>query len=371
MRQLTSSRGGRVEALRAAAFAAALVLTFLALGSQLSRLSGFLFSAHMAQHLLLIMICAPLFAAARPARLIFRILPLSARVWLASCFRWRSARLLSFLFSPIAIWLYFIGVFAVWHIPGLYARALDDEATHIAEHLSFFLAAFGFWSVAFGHYPARPLSPGARLLYVAFAAVASALPGALITIAPRPLYAAHRIGATSFGFTPLEDQQLGGLVMWIPGGFLYMGVVLGLLLLCLRAAESRATLRHASPALALLLVGFGLAGCDDEPAANLLAKGVAPQIEGDPQRGAEEIEKIGCGSCHTIPGITGARGLVGPPLMSMGRRIYIAGLLRNTPENLAAWLRDPQKIVPGNAMPNMHLSAEQRRDIVAYLMTLR
>ncbi|KAF2989931.1 cytochrome c oxidase assembly protein [Methylocystis sp. MJC1] len=366
-----SARAAQVAAIRAATFGLALVLTLLALGSQLSELSESLFSAHMAQHLMLIMVCAPLFAAARPAHVFFRILPLSARRWLAALSRRRLARLLAFFFSPVAIWLYFVGVFSAWHIPGLYARALADEAIHIAEHLSFFLAAFGFWSVAFGLYPAHALSLGARVLYVASAALLSALPGALIAIAPRPLYAAHRLGAISFGLTPLEDQQLAGLVMWIPGGFVYMGVILGLLVLCLRRAERRATLRHASPVLALLLVGSGLAGCDDEPAANLLAKGEAPRIEGDAQTGAREIEKIGCGSCHTIPGIAGARGLVGPPLTAMGRRIYIAGLLRNTPENLATWLRDPQKIVPGNAMPNMHLSDDQRRDIAAYLTTLR
>lgn len=366
-----SSRAGRVHTMQAATFGVALILTFLALGTRLHALSETLFSAHMAQHLLLIMICAPLFAAARPAHAFFRFLPLPARRWLAALSRRRPARFLAVFLSPVALWLYFVGVFAVWHIPGLYARALANEEIHIAEHASFFLAAFGFWYVAFGHYPAHALSPGARVLYVASAALLSALPGALIAIAPRPLYAAHRLGALSFGLTPLEDQQLAGLVMWIPGGFVYMGVILGLLLLCLRSAGRRATLRRASPILALLLVGFGLTGCDDEPAANLLAKGEAPQIEGDPQKGASDIEKIGCGSCHTIPGIAGARGLVGPPLTTMGRRIYIAGLLRNTPANIATWLRDPQKIVPGNAMPNMHLTDDQTRDIAAYLTTLR
>ena len=71
-----------------------------------------------------------------------------------------------------------------------------------------------------------------------------------------------------------------------------------------------------------------------------------------------------------IPGIDNARGLVGPPLDHMGRRIFIAGLLRNTPDNLVSWLRDPQAVVPGNAMPDMGLSDEQARDITAYLYTL-
>lgn len=92
---------------------------------------------------------------------------------------------------------------------------------------------------------------------------------------------------------------------------------------------------------------------------------------GDPQRGAAEIRNVGCGSCHKIPGIAGADGLVGPPLDLIGRRIYLAGVLRNTPENLRAWLRNPQKFVPGNAMPDMNLSDEQSRNIAAYLYTLK
>ena len=91
---------------------------------------------------------------------------------------------------------------------------------------------------------------------------------------------------------------------------------------------------------------------------------------GDPERGAVLIDQTGCGSCHMIPGVDGATGLVGPPLDHMGKRIFIAGLLRNTPANMVTWLLDPQQIVPGNAMPDMGLSEAQARDITAYLYTL-
>ncbi|MBG0799841.1 hypothetical protein IYX23_19405 [Methylocystis sp. L43] len=69
--------------------------------------------------------------------------------------------------------------------------------------------------------------------------------------------------------------------------------------------------------------------------------------------------------------IAGADGLVGPPLDFISRRIYLAGVLCNTPQNMMAWLQDPQKFVPGNAMPNMNLSEEQSRNITAYLCTLK
>jgi cytochrome c2 len=114
-----------------------------------------------------------------------------------------------------------------------------------------------------------------------------------------------------------------------------------------------------------------LVGCEGQTGEQSTASLVSASFDGDPRQGAAEIAQTGCGSCHTIPGITGADGLVGPPLNQMGRRIFVAGLLRNTPDNMIMWLRDPQAIVPGNAMPNMGLQEQQARDIAAYLYTLR
>lgn len=91
---------------------------------------------------------------------------------------------------------------------------------------------------------------------------------------------------------------------------------------------------------------------------------------GDAQRGAKLIADFGCAACHTVPGVNGARGTVGPPLTRFAVRGYIAGMLRNTPPNLVRWIRDPQGVVPGNAMPNMGLTDAEARDIAAYLYTL-
>lgn len=87
--------------------------------------------------------------------------------------------------------------------------------------------------------------------------------------------------------------------------------------------------------------------------------------------GAALVRQYGCGACHIVPGISGAQGLVGPPLTQIGRRIYIAGVLRNSPANMIAWLQDPQRFVPGNAMPNMGIGRNDARDLTAYLYTLR
>jgi cytochrome c1 len=114
--------------------------------------------------------------------------------------------------------------------------------------------------------------------------------------------------------------------------------------------------------IAAFLIGAGLlAGCAPEHALP----------EGDPEHGRLLLRQYGCGGCHAIPGVAAANGNAGPPLTRMGRRVYVAGVLPNTPDNLARWIRDPQAIQPRTAMPDMQVSAAQARDMVAYLYTLR
>ncbi len=106
-------------------------------------------------------------------------------------------------------------------------------------------------------------------------------------------------------------------------------------------------------------------------AAPLAAAAQAPASVGNPRHGAALIAHEGCGTCHTIPGIADAHGLVGPPLATIGARTMIAGMLPNTPPNLIKWLMSPQSVVPGNAMPDMGIDARDAADIAAYLYTLR
>lgn len=115
----------------------------------------------------------------------------------------------------------------------------------------------------------------------------------------------------------------------------------------------------------LLVVVLFLAACSskEEKAARLTG--------GDPQLGKVAIRKYGCETCHTIPGVEGATGIVGPPLDRIGSRVYLAGQLENTPENLMRWIRDPQGIEPGTAMPDMRVTEKDGRDIAAYLYTLQ
>jgi cytochrome c2 len=120
------------------------------------------------------------------------------------------------------------------------------------------------------------------------------------------------------------------------------------------------TLRRAH-CLALLLLSTA---CDtDDPEARHAGAG-------DPRRGRAVISESGCGACHVIPGVRGAVSWVGPPLMEWSRRGYIAGRLPNVPENLVAWLLDPDAISPGTAMPPSGLTQQQASDAAAYLLTL-
>jgi cytochrome c2 len=88
---------------------------------------------------------------------------------------------------------------------------------------------------------------------------------------------------------------------------------------------------------------------------------------GDPERAAELMRNFGCAGCHSIPGVTGARGLTGPPLTDIARRVYVAGVLPNTPENMAQFIVNPRASLPNGAMPVTGIDAQGARDIAAYL----
>jgi cytochrome c len=92
---------------------------------------------------------------------------------------------------------------------------------------------------------------------------------------------------------------------------------------------------------------------------------------GDPEKGRGLVRSYGCGACHEVPGVSGATGLVGPPLGNIADRIYLAGQLPNTPDNMMRWIREPQQVESGTAMPNLNVTSNDARDIAAFLYTLR
>lgn len=102
-----------------------------------------------------------------------------------------------------------------------------------------------------------------------------------------------------------------------------------------------------------------------------VAKAASTMTGGDPEKGRTAIRRYGCQVCHSVPGVEGARGQVGPALDGIGGRSYLAGQLPNTPENLIRWIREPQSVAPGTAMPDMGVTEQDSKDIAAYLYTLR
>ena len=116
--------------------------------------------------------------------------------------------------------------------------------------------------------------------------------------------------------------------------------------------------------LAGALVG-ALSGC------NARAQQGAAITGGDPPRGRAAIFKYGCGSCHTVAGIFDAHGLVGPPLTGIGNRMYVAGVLPNTPDNIVRWIRNPKEINEKTAMPALGVTQQDATDIAAYLYSTK
>ena len=115
---------------------------------------------------------------------------------------------------------------------------------------------------------------------------------------------------------------------------------------------------------AICLAAGLISGCKETTIATASTIGSAG-------RGRAAITTYGCGKCHTIPGIHGANGVVGPPLQSLAQRTYIAGNFPNTPDTLTHWIMAPQTMKPKTAMPSLGLSEPQARDVVAYLETLQ
>jgi cytochrome c2 len=123
---------------------------------------------------------------------------------------------------------------------------------------------------------------------------------------------------------------------------------------------------HSCRFVFLFLV-LGLADCDKDT----IAADANALTGGDAAKGAIALRDHGCASCHTIPGIEGADAQVGPPLTRISQRTYLAGILQNTPENLGNWIQNPAKVDPQTAMPDMHLSESDARNIASYLYTIR
>jgi cytochrome c len=127
--------------------------------------------------------------------------------------------------------------------------------------------------------------------------------------------------------------------------------------------------RKALAAAGLALMAM-LGGCGGKSDSDI-ERQAAAMTGGEPAHGKEVIGRYGCATCHTIPGVDGARGQVGPSLAGIAVRSYLAGKLPNTPPNMIKWIREPQEVQPGTAMPELGVTEQDGKDIAAYLYTLR
>jgi putative membrane protein len=237
-----AARGPRLgQPARAVAAATGFAVLALALVSPLDALAGALLSAHMLQHVLLMLVAAPLLAWAAPLGRILLGLPLGLGrrlgAWWSRAPRARQAwRALTW---PGAAWAVHALALWVWHMPPAYQAALRSPAIHALEHASFFGTALLFWWVLLRPAAGSPTAvqgPGAAL-FVFTQAMQSGLLGALMTLAPQPWYPAYAATAPLWGLTLLEDQQIAGGSMWIPSGAVYTLAALALFAAWFRRME--------------------------------------------------------------------------------------------------------------------------------------
>lgn len=344
-------------------FAAGWLVMAAALMSPIASWSETRMSVHMAQHTLLMLVAAPLMTFGHPLFVCMwtfddrrreRALRMLRRPAVLHGWQELTAPVTVFLLQAIALW--------VWHVPVLYDAAAHHEGVHALQHLSFVLsAALFWWAMVHGRY--GRLGYGLGVLYVFLTGVHSSLLGALLTVSTQPWYGTY---------PDVADQQLAGLIMWIPASVVF--VVLGVALCAAWLGESERRVRlSAADAASKTLLLFIVAGAS--LTASACADSSVRQAEqltgGHVSTGKAAIGKYGCGACHTIPGIDGATAVVGPPLSNIAVRQYLGGHLINTPDNMKQWIQHPQKIDPQNAMPEMGVTDEDARDITAFLYTLR
>lgn len=236
-RGTTFSHGGGWK--RSLYSAAAILSLIFALDSPIHELGEKLFWVHMTQHEILMLICAPLLVAAVSLRFLLSPLKLLG-VDPVIVAHWRPLRFVGHTLSrPTIAWVLQLAALFIWHIPHLFDATLANDYVHAAQHISFLGTAVLFWwsleLLRNSHGDS-----GAAILYVFSTAIYTSFLGVLLTFSNHPWYTAYGDAAQAFGLTPIEDQQLGGLIMWIPAGVVLTTLALAMVPGFLRSADRRA-----------------------------------------------------------------------------------------------------------------------------------
>ena len=255
--------GRPITRARVVSFMAGNVVLGLALVTPLDPLGEVLFSAHMIQHLLLILAAAPLLVAGAPEVAVMWALPQRARRRVGRWFaplqrageddeRGTLLALGSVAIATLVLW--------IWHAPALYDLAVRNELVHATEHAAFLLTAVLFWATVLRVGRRAQAKNGIRFLLVFAMAVQGSVLGALITFAQRPLYEAHANIPAAWGINPVPDQHLAGLIMWVPPALVYIGVAAYLFVRWLEEIERRSREREARSARAAATEPAGASG---------------------------------------------------------------------------------------------------------------
>lgn len=246
--QLAQRRTQGLPVGRALAFGGAWLTLVVALVSPLEALSGTLFAAHMVQHLLLLLVVPVLLVISRPLPTCLWALPRASRLRVAT---WRSplARLHQarrFLTLPAVVLLLYIISLGTWHAPQLYMWALRDETVHVIEHLCFLTTAFLLWWAVLQPKAGRR-GYGISILMLFVTALFGGVLGALLTFSNTLWYPTYALFTQQWGLTPLDDQRVAGLIMWIPPGIFYLGTI-GVLFVAWLGAIEQGVQRREQPA---------------------------------------------------------------------------------------------------------------------------
>lgn len=343
---------------RVLAFAAGFATLVLAVASPLHVLGHTLLSAHMLQHVLLMMVAPPLLIAGRTVLVTSWASPAGLRTRMHDGLhtlharRWRSATVAGL------VWVAHLGVLWGWHVPRAYEAALRLELVHAVEHATMLGAACLFWWAIVRR---GVLRYGAGVLALAATAAGSSGLGALLTFGDRAWYTLYDPSASGWALSTLDDQHLAGALMWVLGGLAYTAAAVVVFAWWLQALDRRAS-RRPSPAGALgvmlVVLALGASACQADPAPAVVAQGEQALVD------------YGCVSCHAVAGLDYPQGQVGPSLDDVTQRQTLAGNLPNTRDNLRLWIQDPQEVDPGNLMPDLDVTDEDATAIIEYLSAL-